>query len=96
MSITMSSHGYVPMPKQIKLLAALGYGADQIAKALDCNAGTVKSKASRHSIALGTRGRPRLANPIRAYRPYWKYSGDKTRIDPFRIGVVESDINGTG
>ena len=59
--------------EQIQLIAALadlGYTRDATAAMLEIPAGTVATLCHKHGITFsGKRGRPRVDNPVRAFRP---------------------------
>ncbi len=63
-------------PEQIQLIAALadlGYTRSATAALLEIPAGTVATLSRKHGIRFsGKMGRPRVDNPVRAFRPNQK------------------------
>jgi len=63
-------------PEQIQLIAALadlGYTRSATAALLEIPAGTVATLSRKHGIVFASkRGRPRVDNPVRAFRPNQK------------------------
>jgi len=57
----------------IAALADLGHTRDATASLLEIPAGTVATLCRKHGITFsGKRGRPRVDNPVRAFRPNQK------------------------
>ena len=82
-------------PEQIQLIAALadlGHTKDATASLLEIPAGTVATLSRKHGITFsGKRGRPRVDNPVRAFRPNQKQY--YVKVGAYYLGDLEYNLS---